>query len=216
MRYIFSILLLLSITLSNAQSLKGKYISTFERIIFYEKEVTDPKGDGGMMVKLDTPIIDTITQYNLAILDFVSKSHVWIKYLGAAPEKGKYHLRNNKLKIKTENDKIHGKYISNDSLVIIINDGKSLVQLIFSEQNIEELKTVTSRPKFEKYFDKNDIADLIDLINIIGKIEKITKEPEICRDPKDNFLLALSDKGKIDYLVTGDSDLLTIGEYKKL
>ena len=87
MRYIFSILLLLSITLSNAQSLKGKYISTFER-------------------------------------------HVWIKYLGAAPEKGKYHLRNNKLKIKTENDKIHGKYISNDSLVIIINDGKSLVQLI--------------------------------------------------------------------------------------
>ena len=29
--------------------------------IFYEKEVSDPKGDGGMMVKLDTPNIDTIT-----------------------------------------------------------------------------------------------------------------------------------------------------------
>ncbi|HKK62842.1 MAG TPA: putative toxin-antitoxin system toxin component, PIN family [Bacteroidales bacterium] len=92
---------------------------------------------------------------------------------------------------------------------------QSTVQLIFSEQNIEELKIVTRRPKFEKYFDKNDVDDLIDLIYAIGIIEKIIDEPEICRDPKDNFLLALSDKGKADYLTTGDSDLLTIGEYKK-
>jgi len=92
---------------------------------------------------------------------------------------------------------------------------QSTVQLIFFEQNMEELETVTGRPKFEKYFDKEDVIDLIDLIYAIGKIEKITKEPEICRDLKDNFLLALSDKGKADYLVTGDSDLLTIGEYKK-
>lgn len=90
----------------------------------------------------------------------------------------------------------------------------STVQLIFSEQNIEELKIVTGRPRFEKYFDKNDVKDLIELIYAIGKIEKIIKEPEICRDPKDNFLLALSDKGKADYLVTGDSDLLTIREFK--
>jgi hypothetical protein len=87
----------------------------------------------------------------------------------------------------------------------------STVQLIFSEQNIEELKIVTGRPKFEKYFDKNDVKDLIELIYAI---EKIIKEPEICRDPKDNFLLALSDKGKADYLVTGDSDLLTLREFK--
>jgi hypothetical protein len=93
---------------------------------------------------------------------------------------------------------------------------QSTVQLIFSEQKMEELETVTGRPKFEKYFDKEDVIDLIDLIYAIGKIEKITKEPEICRDPKDNFLLALSDKGKADYLVTGDSDLLTIDQLEKI
>jgi uncharacterized protein len=59
------------------------------------------------------------------------------------------------------------------------------------------------------------VADLIDLIYTVGKIEKVTREPDICRDPKDNFLLALSDKGKADYLVTGENDLLNIGEYKK-
>lgn len=90
----------------------------------------------------------------------------------------------------------------------------SIIQLIFSEQNISELKIVTSRPKFRKYFNPDDVSDLIDLIQTIGKTIKITREPDICRDPKDNFLLALSDKSKADYLVTGDTDLLSIEEYK--
>ncbi len=73
---------------------------------------------------------------------------------------------------------------------------------------------MTSRPKFQKYFNQDDVSDLIDLIQAIGKIVKITREPDLFRDPKDNFLLALSDKGKADYLVTGDTDLLSIREYK--
>lgn len=92
---------------------------------------------------------------------------------------------------------------------------QSDVQLIFSEQNIEEIRIVTQRPKFKKYFAKSDVADLIDFIYTIGQVEEITSEPDVCRDPKDNFLLALSDKGKADYLVTGDVDLLNIYEYKK-
>jgi uncharacterized protein len=91
----------------------------------------------------------------------------------------------------------------------------SIVQLIFSEQNIEELEIVTKRTKFKKYFNKSDVTDLIDLLYTIGTIIKIKEEPEISRDPKDNFLLALSDKAKAEYLVTGDNDLLVIGEYKK-
>lgn len=90
----------------------------------------------------------------------------------------------------------------------------SIIQLIFSEQNIEELMVVTGRPKFKKYFNEKEVSDLIDLIHTIGKVVKITNEPRICRDPKDNFLLALADKGKADYLVSGDKDLLFIEEYK--
>ncbi len=90
----------------------------------------------------------------------------------------------------------------------------SKVQLIFSKQNIDELKMVTERPKFKKYFDSKDVADLIDLIFSIGKIITITKEPKICKDPKDNFLLALSEKSNADYLISSDNDLLIIGEYK--
>lgn len=90
----------------------------------------------------------------------------------------------------------------------------STIQLIFSEQNIDELRIVTERPKFKKYFKPEDVDGLVDLIYTIGKIFKISKEPDICRDLKDNFLLALCDKAKADYLVTGDNDLLMIKEYK--
>lgn len=37
----------------------------------------------------------------------------------------------------------------------------------------------------------------------------------ICRDTKDNFLLALAKDGKADYLLTGDKDLLFIEKFGK-
>lgn len=48
----------------------------------------------------------------------------------------------------------------------------------------------------------------IDLIKVISNIL-------VCRDPKDNFLLALSKDGKADYLLTGDKDLLDIKKFGK-
>jgi|AGTN01.3.fsa_nt_gi putative toxin-antitoxin system toxin component, PIN family len=73
----------------------------------------------------------------------------------------------------------------------------STIELIFSEQNIKKLQIVTSRAKFAKYFRKDDVDDLIDLLTIIGKVIKVTAEPSVCRDPKDNFLLALSEKAML-------------------
>ena len=35
-----------------------------------------------------------------------------------------------------------------------------------------------------------------------------------CRDPKDNFLLALALDGRADYLVTGDADLLVLDPWR--
>lgn len=37
----------------------------------------------------------------------------------------------------------------------------------------------------------------------------------VCRDLKDNFLLALAKDGKADYLLTGDKDLLTLTKFGK-
>jgi len=91
----------------------------------------------------------------------------------------------------------------------------STIKLLLTKQLIDELKLVTSRPKLRKYFDKHDVNELIELISIIGLTYDIYDIPNICRDPKDDFLLSLCQIGKADYLVTGDNDLLDLAGYKE-
>ena len=88
------------------------------------------------------------------------------------------------------------------------------IKLILTDQLIHELKLVTSRPKFRKYFDKQYVNEFIELISIIGFTYPIQDIPTVCRDPKDNFLLSLCLIGNAAYLVTGDKDLLDMLEYK--
>jgi len=93
---------------------------------------------------------------------------------------------------------------------IVNND----IILIFSEQNILELKIVSQRPKFSKYFSEKNVNDLIDFIRLIGKVYLIDNITKICRDPKDDFLLSLAAKSDASFLVTGDKDLLVLKNYK--
>ena len=88
------------------------------------------------------------------------------------------------------------------------------ITLILTDQLINELKLVTSRPKFRKYFNKQDVNEFIDLISIFGLTYQIQDIPDACRDPKDNFLLSLCHIGNAAFLVTGDNDLLDLVEYK--
>lgn len=87
------------------------------------------------------------------------------------------------------------------------------IKLVTTDQLINELKIVSARPKFERYFDQEKVGELISLLNIVSEKVKIKAIEQICRDPKDDFLLALSKESKANYLVTSDNDLLSIGIY---
>ncbi len=89
------------------------------------------------------------------------------------------------------------------------------VQLIFSNELLEEFLIVSQREKFKKFFDFADIEKLIELIDNYGKIVNVTSTLKLCRDPKDNFLLNLAKDAKVDYLVTGDNDLLELENIEK-
>jgi uncharacterized protein len=75
---------------------------------------------------------------------------------------------------------------------------------------LEEIKQVSAREKLRKYFKVEKINELILLLDIIAEDIRIDKIKPICRDPKDDFLLALAVKGKADFLLTSDKDLLEI------
>jgi putative PIN family toxin of toxin-antitoxin system len=86
--------------------------------------------------------------------------------------------------------------------------------LIFSIELIEELIEVSRRPKFRRFFSAADIEDLLTMLYNNGDFIDVKTEVAICRDPKDNFLLALAIDGEAEFLLTGDQDLLVFGTYE--
>lgn len=88
------------------------------------------------------------------------------------------------------------------------------VRLLFSIELIEEIKATISKPKLSKYFSGNALEDMLTAFDPFIDFVTVKSKVEICRDPKDDFLLALAKDGKADYLVTGDKDLLIIKKFE--
>jgi putative PIN family toxin of toxin-antitoxin system len=100
--------------------------------------------------------------------------------------------------------------ITNDytKLDEIILSGNAI--LVFSQELLDEFLTVARRPKFRRFFSLADIEDLLETIDEYADLVKVKTQIAVCRDPKDNFLLALSIDGNADFLLTGDNDLLEL------
>lgn len=87
-------------------------------------------------------------------------------------------------------------------------------ELLFSEELLGELREVLTRQKFQKYFYQDEITEFLLLLESRYSLIEVDSPIDVCRDVKDNFLLALCIDGKADYLVTGDSDLLIIEKFQ--
>jgi len=103
-----------------------------------------------------------------------------------------------------------GKHLKNLKSLIVSNS----IELIISDQIIQELKLVSNRPKFDKYFTNSKLNDLFELIFLIGQVYQLDNTARICRDPKDDFLPELADRSKADFLISGDKYVLAIKNYK--
>ena len=98
------------------------------------------------------------------------------------------------------------------SLKELIVNGQ--VQPVFSKESLEELKQVTQRPKLQKYFPPEKVNELLLFLNAISLFVEIQSNVKVCRDPKDNFLLAIAQESQADYLITGDQDLLILERFQ--
>lgn len=91
---------------------------------------------------------------------------------------------------------------------------KRKVRLIFSDELLAEFLEVVKRPKLCKYFQNKDLEQLIEIINLYAEFYTVNSVVEICRDEKDNFLLALAKESKANFLITGDKDLLVLKKFE--
>ena len=106
---------------------------------------------------------------------------------------------------------IFGKVVR-QSLNRILSDPN--INLITDQLSLDEVKSVLSRPKFKKYINSEQIEDLLSLIKERSILLQATSIVEICRDPKDNYLLALAKDGNADFLISGDEDLLILKQFE--
>lgn len=90
-----------------------------------------------------------------------------------------------------------------------------IYQIVFSEELFNEFIEVVHREKFNRYFNDLNIKSLVEIINDKALFVNVVSIINVCRDVKDNFLLSLAIDGDVDYLITGDNDLLTLKYFQK-
>lgn len=101
---------------------------------------------------------------------------------------------------------------------------KELFSLILQDSNIDiyvcselikEIHEVSERPKIQKYCKHGDVDRLFRIIKLYCKFTDIQYiAVSDIRDPKDLYLLSLSETVHADYIITGDADLTSLEEHK--
>lgn len=87
--------------------------------------------------------------------------------------------------------------------------------ILLSEELLDELEATIRKPKLRKYFGPDALNEMLTVFDPYVEIIDVRSEVKVCRDPDDDFLLALAKDGRADYLLTGDSDLLVLGSFGK-
>ena len=87
--------------------------------------------------------------------------------------------------------------------------------LFITDEIINEIKKVMNSSKFS--LNSNDIKDYVNIIEKYSrKIVIKDNKKSISRDADDDKILQCGIDGNVDYIITGDNDLLVLKEYNKM
>lgn len=86
-------------------------------------------------------------------------------------------------------------------------------KILVSEPLLQELLRVARRPKFERYVIQAEREQFLVALTQMATLVTVTVQLQVVRDPKDNLVLELTVSGHATAVITGDSDLLTLGSY---
>jgi len=89
------------------------------------------------------------------------------------------------------------------------------VVILFSEDLLEEIRSTITKPKLKKYFSENAMEEMLSAFENYIVLVDVTSKVKACRDPKDDFLLALAKDGNAHFLISGDRDLLDLNAFGK-
>jgi len=84
-------------------------------------------------------------------------------------------------------------------------------ELIVSPTLLDELEEVLLRPKFRSYLSEADARAYVRRLRSLATFfPDPPPQPGLTPDPKDDYLVSLGRAAEVDYLVSGDPDLINL------
>ncbi|MDX2135215.1 MAG: putative toxin-antitoxin system toxin component, PIN family [Saprospiraceae bacterium] len=87
------------------------------------------------------------------------------------------------------------------------------IHFITSPELQREIFETLDAPRLNKFIRQDLASEFKTYFTQFTLRVEVTSSVSVCRDPKDDFLLALAQDAHADYLITGDADLLTLGQF---
>ena len=86
--------------------------------------------------------------------------------------------------------------------------------LIFSKETISELSSRITQPKFDKYVSADDREAYVNNLILSADLVIIDNLIQGCRDSDDDKFLETAVKGDAHFIISGDQDLITMGQFE--
>ncbi|NOZ63612.1 MAG: putative toxin-antitoxin system toxin component, PIN family [Caldiserica bacterium] len=90
------------------------------------------------------------------------------------------------------------------------------VDLVISEALFRELMEVVGEDRLADFIKKEECEELAELLKTDAVWIKSEEKISACRDPKDNIVLESAVAGKVNFIVTGDNDLLVLSPFRNI
>ena len=90
-----------------------------------------------------------------------------------------------------------------------------IYRFVVSKESFDELDYAVNKPYPAKRIVRSEYEELVAKLWSAAEHVDVHSEVNVCRDLKDNYLLALARDGNADYLITGDSGILVLKEFGK-
>jgi putative PIN family toxin of toxin-antitoxin system len=97
-----------------------------------------------------------------------------------------------------------------------VRKGLHTGRLIVSDDTLNELAAVISRPKFDRYISLQNRKDFFRFLGRVVERVTIIRNIQACRDPNDDKFLELAVNGQAETIITGDQDLLALHPFRSI
>ncbi len=88
------------------------------------------------------------------------------------------------------------------------------LKFISSAELTGEIKDTLSKQRLQKHLDPDAVTRFWYQFDALVTTFTVISTVKVCRDPNDNFLLALAKDAQADFLITGDKDLLVLKKFE--